>query len=61
MSGPIGYYSDAEFFHHDAGYGHPERAARLKAVEAVLIVAMTSFYRGGTFVPTLAVITDLAG
>jgi hypothetical protein len=33
---------------------------RLKAVEAVLILAMTSFYRGGTFVPTLAVITDLA-
>ena len=33
---------------------------RLKGVEAVLILAMTSFYRGGTFVPTLAVITDLA-
>jgi len=33
---------------------------RLKGVEAVLILAMTSFYRGGTFVPTIAVITDLA-
>jgi hypothetical protein len=33
---------------------------RLKGVEAVLITAMTSFYRGGTFVPTIAIITDLA-
>ena len=33
---------------------------RLKAVEAVFILAATSFYRGGTFVPTIAVITDLA-
>src|SRR2546423_942054 len=36
MSGPIGYYSDGGFLHHDAGYGHPERPARLKAVEAAL-------------------------
>jgi Protein of unknown function (DUF1302) len=32
---------------------------RLKSVECVLITAMTTFYRGGTFVPTLAIITDL--
>ena len=33
---------------------------RLKGVEAVFILAMTSFYKGGSFVPTIAIITDLA-